>query len=155
MRPLVPLGLMLAICSAGCGSKPPTAELVSWRVTKEALPIMQGTAAPKGENVFVIVRIRASGTGLYRKPGKDGTLYTLEYEDFTLTAPGRAPVKAILQRNTANKEFGGNTYRDKPGKEEEVEVVFSVDAERAERTDLVVRYHDLPELTLDAARKGK
>jgi hypothetical protein len=154
MRTLAPLGLLL-VCAAGCGAKPPTAELVSWRVAKEALPISQGTTTPKGENVFVVVRVRGTGTGLYRQSDTDKDMYRLTPGDFTLTAPGGPPVKAILQRNTAFKEFAENSYRDKPGKEEEVEVVFPVESKMAERADMVVRYHDLPELKLDAAKKGK
>ena len=86
---------------------------------------------------------------------KDKELYVLQCADFTLTAPDNTTFKGVSQRNTSGQEFGGNTYRGKPGAEEEVEVAFATPPKLAERTDLVVKYHDLPEVKLDPAKKGK
>lgn len=150
-------GLLLAAAgAAGCGSKPPTAELVSWRTTREPLPTAGGTLKLKkdGEH-FAVVRLRGTGTGLYRQSADDKTMYALRPGDFTLSAPDGQTAKAVAQRNVASREFGGDSYRDKPGKEEEVEVAFVIDAALAERGDLVLRYQDLPAITLAQAQKQK
>ena len=147
--------LALGVSVTGCSSKPPTAELVSWRTTRDPLPTVQGKLTPKDDTVFVVVRVRATGKGLYRQDEKDKDMYSLKSDDFDLSTPDGWTVKGIGQRNVAGKEFGGSTYRDKPKSEEEVEVVFPAPPKVAERSDLTVRYHDLPELKLDPGKKGK
>jgi hypothetical protein len=76
-------------------------------------------------------------------------------EDFTLSAPDGRLERAVGHRDLSGRdEFGGYTIKGrKPQKEEEVEVVFAVDPRFAGRTDLVLRYRDLPELPLEASKK--
>lgn len=154
----IAFALALALPLAGCGSKPPTAELVSWRVTREPLPdVVQGTIRLKADtDTFLVARVRGTDTGLYIRTDKDSALYGMESDDFKLTGPDGATGSVVGHRNPAPAQgFAGSSYLKKPQKEEEVEVAFTIPARLANRGDWVLKYRDLPPLTLDPAKKGK
>jgi len=149
------LGLLVAVIALtlpGCGSKPPKAELLSWRTTT----VRAGEGGKiKGGKTAVVVTLRATGHKLYIPSGGSTDMYEMNCEDFTLSTHDGQTVKAVGHRKPENKgkDYVTSTYRDRPTGEEEIVVLFVVDEKLAGRSDLVLHYHELPPVPLAAEKK--
>lgn len=146
--------LLAAAAPSGCGSGPPKASLLSWRTTREPLKdVSMNEITPKRETAcFVLVTLRITGWKLFHE--ERGT-YSMTAEDFQILSSQDSPGAAVAFRRLSGPEGYGRYIqtRSKPQPEEEIEVVFAVDQAAVERSDLVVRYEDLPEVPLDPKQR--
>jgi hypothetical protein len=150
LRRFPTLLLLAAVALSGCGSGPPKAALLSWRTTREPLKtVLMREITPEREKAcFVLVTLRVTGWKLFHDEG--GT-YSMTAKDFQILSSRNSPEAAVAFRRLPGPEGYGSSIQmgSKPAPEEDVEVVFAVDQAVTERSDLLVRYEDLPEVPLD------
>jgi len=145
--------LVCFVFATGCGTKSglPVAKVLSWRTISRIEGTSGGEYVAKKGACFLIVKMRATSNKLYIE--HNGS-YVMKIADFSLSTSDGQVFEALGARNSPSRRFGGNQYRSfADDGETEFEVVFPMDERDATRSDLFVRYHDLPHVSLTAEKK--
>lgn len=164
---LLLLGLAL-LSLTGCNGKPPL-EVWRWQVRGSFEDRLARRTGDPGEGAieiseqersagvrFLAVHANIAPEAIWR-PESDGT-FTFPLRSFELLAPGAEPLpaRAIAFRGPSGGADGYSEMErqsSKSGTEGSFEVLFVVDGPLQQRTDLSLRYGDLPPQPLNDANR--